>query len=182
MPSPGITKKMIANAIKQLMQVKSFDKITVSDIVDACSLNRNSFYYHFEDKYDLVNWIFYTEMLEEIGSEEAISLPSWELVERVCKCLYREQKFYAKAIRIEGSNSFKDYYHSLIKQLIEARLVDAFVEDEYHDFYVSFFADAFAAATMRWIEEGMKIPPETLARLIREAMTGAAFSSIREDG
>ena len=43
--------------MKELMKRKSLEKITVSDIVQNCGLNRQTFYYHFQDKYDLVNWI-----------------------------------------------------------------------------------------------------------------------------
>lgn len=58
MPSPGITKRLLAEAMKTFMQERPLTKISVGDLVDECGLNRNSFYYHFKDKYDLVNWIF----------------------------------------------------------------------------------------------------------------------------
>ena len=49
-----ITKRAIAAGIKELTKKKSFDKITVSDISEICGLNRQTFYYHFQDKYELV--------------------------------------------------------------------------------------------------------------------------------
>ncbi len=52
-----ITKKAIAVSLKDLMKKKSLAKITVSDIVKNCNLNRQTFYYHFKDKYDLLHWI-----------------------------------------------------------------------------------------------------------------------------
>lgn len=44
--------------MKKLMEKKPFSKISVGDICEDCGMNRKSFYYHFRDKYDLVNWIF----------------------------------------------------------------------------------------------------------------------------
>lgn len=61
MPDSSITKRALAAALKQLMSEKPLQKISVGDICETCSMNRKSFYYHFKDKYDLVNWIFYTE-------------------------------------------------------------------------------------------------------------------------
>lgn len=50
-----ITKKAIASGIKELTQKKSFNKISIRDITDQCGLNRQTFYYHFQDKYELIN-------------------------------------------------------------------------------------------------------------------------------
>lgn len=61
MPDSNITKKALAMAMKELMEQIPFSKISVSDICEKCGMNRKSFYYHFKDKYDLVNWIFDVE-------------------------------------------------------------------------------------------------------------------------
>ena len=59
MSDSNLTKNALAASMKKLMREKPFDKISVSDICIDCGINRKSFYYHFRDKYDLVNWIFY---------------------------------------------------------------------------------------------------------------------------
>lgn len=61
MSDPNITKLALANSLKNLMLNKPFDKIRVADIVGNCGVTRTTFYYHFKDKYDLMNWIYYTE-------------------------------------------------------------------------------------------------------------------------
>ena len=61
-----VTKQALANSLKELMNTQGFSKISVKDIVEKCGMNRKSFYYHFKDKYDLVNWIFYTELIVTI--------------------------------------------------------------------------------------------------------------------
>ena len=55
MADSSITKNALAMALKQLMKTQGFDKISVSEICKECGMNRKSFYYHFRDKYDLVN-------------------------------------------------------------------------------------------------------------------------------
>lgn len=57
MADSNITKRALAAALKELMEQKPFSKINVADICEKCGMNRKSFYYHFKDKYDLVNWI-----------------------------------------------------------------------------------------------------------------------------
>ena len=52
------TKESLAAALKQMMLVKPIGKITVKDLVEICGVNRQTFYYHFDDVYDLLEWVF----------------------------------------------------------------------------------------------------------------------------
>src|SRR5574344_1797284 len=51
-----ITKRALSQSLKKLLAEKPLDKITVTDIVTDCGVNRQTFYYHFQDLYDLVEW------------------------------------------------------------------------------------------------------------------------------
>ena len=51
-----ITKRAMEAALKKLLLEKPLTKITVSDITEECGMNRMTFYYHFKDIYDLVEW------------------------------------------------------------------------------------------------------------------------------
>ena len=57
MADSNSTKSALADAMKKLMVRKSFAKISISDLCEECGLNRKSFYYHFKDIYDLVEWV-----------------------------------------------------------------------------------------------------------------------------
>lgn len=57
-------KQHICSNLKELMQHKSFSKITVSELTKKCNINRNTFYYHFEDIYDALKWMFEQEAIE----------------------------------------------------------------------------------------------------------------------
>lgn len=184
MPSPGITKKILAATLKQLMKEKPLAKISVGDIVELCELNRNSFYYHFRDKYDLVNWVFYTELAETLGDGDALDSSAWTLIETLCCCLYKEKEFYQNALSVDGQNSFSEYFIQMLKTLVAARYEGEPLSDAYRDFYVSFFVDAFACAIFKWLREGAKIPPAQFADMIHKAATGAAIRILegQEDG
>ncbi|MEG1430525.1 MAG: TetR family transcriptional regulator, partial [Oscillospiraceae bacterium] len=55
------TKKALAASLVRLLSEKPLDKITVVDIAEDCEVNRQTFYYHFQDIYDLVEWYFMSE-------------------------------------------------------------------------------------------------------------------------
>lgn len=61
------TKKALAVSLKKLMQKKSFSKITVSEIISDCGVNRKTFYYHFDDIYALLKWMFENEAIEVVN-------------------------------------------------------------------------------------------------------------------
>ncbi len=56
-----LTKRAIKTSFLKLLNAKMLDKITVKDIVEDCGINRNTFYYHFEDVYALLQEIFEDE-------------------------------------------------------------------------------------------------------------------------
>lgn len=66
MADSNITKRAMAAAMKELLRDRPFAKVNVSDICDACGMNRKSFYYHFQDKYELMNWIFFNEYVHRM--------------------------------------------------------------------------------------------------------------------
>ena len=103
MADSNITRNAMAAAMKALMKEKKLSKISISDICGACGMNRNSFYYHFKDKYDLINWIFYTEFVSNIHLEEYKD--ALQLLEDICDYLYQERDFLPCGIE-DGRTEF----------------------------------------------------------------------------
>ena len=64
------TKKALAASLKQLLKEKPLDKITVTDLVEDCEVNRQTFYYHFQDIYDLIEWIYVSEAARILGDKK----------------------------------------------------------------------------------------------------------------
>ena len=63
------TKESLGAALKQMLTVKPIDKITVKDLVEICGVNRQTFYYHFDDVYDLLEWVFEEDANRVLPSE-----------------------------------------------------------------------------------------------------------------
>lgn len=172
MPYSNITKHALAEAFRTLLEQMPFSKISVSHICEECGMNRKSFYYHFQDKYDLVNWIFDTE-IEQIlsGLKQEEQYFSWKTVEILCDYFYEHRAFYSKVLQIEGQNSLMEHFReSLIpvnRWFLKNMQMD---EKENEDFYIHFYSDAFMAALVRWISEKDCMPPEKFIALLRSSV------------
>ena len=153
MADSNITKNALASSLKELMLEQPFDKINVTQICERCGMNRKSFYYHFKDKYDLINWIFDTEFMALIKDEDlnADYGKHWHLVEKACDYFYVNHNFYRKALQIKGQNSFSDHFREYIQPLLRNRLSYVFGPNNVDEFALGFFADAVVCAMERWL-------------------------------
>ncbi len=100
MADSNITKKALASALRELMMEVPFEKISVGHICKKCDMNRKSFYYHFKDKYDLVNWIYDTEFIAVVNKK--IFSDGWDFFLDLSNYLYDNRAFYRKALKIKG--------------------------------------------------------------------------------
>lgn len=104
-------------------------------------MNRNSFYYHFKDKYDLINWIFYTEFVSNIHLEEYKD--ALQLLEDICDYLYQERDFYRVALKMEGQNSFQEYFSEVMDPYLKYLADQIMGVGKEEAFFLRFFGDAF---------------------------------------
>ena len=75
MANSNITKKALAESLKELGSTRILDKITVADITEHCGVNRQTFYYHFKDILDLIEWIFCVDGFEK--EQKGIAIRNW---------------------------------------------------------------------------------------------------------
>jgi len=160
-----VTKKALAASIKELMMKKSLAKISIEEIVNHCGLNRQTFYYHFKDKYDLVNWIYSTEVVA--FTAESWTYEQWSNgVLEVLTLLKKNQAFYRNALNASGQNTFADYLFLVSKEMI-MQVLDSFcatssVSLEGKDFMAEFITNGFVGIITKWVKTGMTVSPERL--------------------
>lgn len=180
MPDANITKMMLADSLKRLMTEKTFSKINVSDIVTGCGLTRQSFYYHFKDKYDLMNWIYYTETARLMTSCD--TLEHWtDGLKELCCYMQQNKTFYKNALNTTGQNSFPEYLNHYIRAVSVSaieNMTDAEYEKDKWDFIVSFFSTAFVAFIVRWANDGMKEDPAEYIGKIRGLFDGSILREL----
>lgn len=178
MPDSGITKRVLAQALKELMQTQSLHKISVGDICEQCSMNRKSFYYHFKDKYDLVNWIYYTEFFDSFLQDNPTG---GEAIERICKFFADNRQFYKNALQLRGQNSFYEYFGEVLTPVIRANLAGAFAGDEDQDFYLLLYSEVMRDVIVRWLLDDKQIPPERFVKLLHNAIVGLVHQTAWPD-
>ncbi len=150
------TKKMLAESLKKSMRKKPFSKITVSEIIADCGVNRKTFYYHFDDKYDLLKWIFENEAIEVVKHfnlivdyEEAIHF----IMDYIEENDYIINCAYDSIGQIEMKRFFVADFNELVFSIIDSaeKEVGNTLDDEYKRFLCSFYTEALAGMLVDWI-------------------------------
>ncbi|MDR3364083.1 MAG: TetR/AcrR family transcriptional regulator [Clostridiales Family XIII bacterium] len=175
-----ITKKALAASLKNLLAQKTLDKITVIDIVKDCEVNRQTFYYHFHDIYDLVEWTFLNEATRALGPDKTYE--TWQ---------QGFLKIFGYAL--ENKTLIKNIYHSagrghltqylyretghLLMDVVRGKAEGLPVREDEMAFIADFYKYAFAGILLEWIRDGMMQEPadaiEKLSVLIQGNMEAA---------
>lgn len=182
MSESHITKHVLTESIKQLMKQTPLERISIQQIVDNCGLNRQTFYYHFKDKFDIVNWIYYTEAVENIA--DCKNYQNWrEGMEKVLAHIANNKSFYKNALRTPGENTFKRYFFNVCYQLIMAVIQELSsmlqVDDEDCVFIANFYTHAFVGMTTQWIMNEVKESPDQFAKRIHDIVEGSMLSALK---
>ncbi len=173
MKRTDFTKQQLADTVKRLAGAGALKGLTVQMIADACGINRGTFYYHFYDKLELIQWIYHTEITEPTRRILAGDPQEWSAISVFgLDVMYRDKDFYVQALRLEGQNNLADYmkgeiegnWDLLTKRYAELRYPGKSVRNM--GFFAEFMANGAWAMLKKWVENGMQEPPAALADLI----------------
>ena len=104
-----MTKRALVASLKELMAEKPLDKITVTDLTEHCGVNRMTFYYHFKDIYDLVEWACVEEATRALAGKKTYD--TWQQgFLQILQSLQKDKVFYINV------------YHSISREYIEQYL------------------------------------------------------------
>lgn len=180
MSTSRFTKYMISQAMKDLLEKNSFEDISVGDIAKQCSISRNTFYYHFKDKYDIISWIFYSEITPIIGET---NLGNWtDGLLRLCKYMQQNKSFYIKVLHVQGQNSFTEglieFYSNLVENLLLEAKADSILSHDQIRVISHFYAFGLTGVLMNWAKSGMEGDPEPVVAMLEELLSGELFSKL----
>lgn len=152
------TKRALADALLHLLNQRTLDRIRVSDITDYCGLNRQTFYYHFQDIYDLLHWIF----VEDVGHSIQELMPQYdwkEFTRAMHKQMQRHKSFLLNIHASIPAVQIRDYFDNLlepqVKLILNDHIANQVLDPDDYDFLVRFHVMLLTSVTMRWIEQGM---------------------------
>ena len=156
-------EKALARSLKKLVISNPFEKITIKQIADGAGVIRVTFYNHFQDKYELLEWIVREELVNP-----ALPLIDNGLVKEgltfIFTAMEKEKTFYTRAAKIEGQNSFAEMIYICAKEMILSHMnvEEVQAKGKYSwvtpDLVAEYYAKSLCVVVMRWVESGMKVP------------------------
>lgn len=123
-----LTKNLLGESFKELLEKGAFDKITIKMITERAGVIRPTFYNYFQDKYEVLEWVLGSEIFDN-AMELAENGLEREAIYIVFKKMERERNYYQKAFGVTGQNGFEEILSKQVKRLVEQILGN-------HDFSV----------------------------------------------
>ena len=162
-----ILKEKIIKETLNLLNTKTFDKITIKDITDNLNISRQAFYYHFNDLYEVVETICTNSY--KMVTNTYTDLEDWKFVYLyILRLIYTHKDVVSNIYKtIEREYVDNILYNSLfpyVENVIIKQSKNLNVEKKDIDFISKYFTLSFIAITSDWIKNGMKEKPEILVR------------------
>ena len=142
----------------ELFTTMGFNHTTIRDIASKAGVAKGTFYLYFKDKYDLVNWIFYTDFV--LLASTRTYHDGWDLIRTLAELFYNDRDFYRCALEIEGQNSFRDYFYESTTPIMNMLMHDLGSDEAQIQINNRYMSDAFLAILYRWLKSGMDQDPE----------------------
>lgn len=152
-----MTKALIGESLKVLMQDHPFEKITIKMITDEAGVIRPTFYNYFCDKYEVVEWIFNENIIEKVRTmfEQKMYTEGLKLL---FVCMKNDCSFYRKAFDITGQNAFSDIVRNSLHQLFLSDVSTAYIENPANnplitaEMIAAFYAISLSNMLQLWIQ------------------------------
>ena len=160
-----ITKRALEESLKKMLLKKPVNKITISDITEDCGINRMTFYYHFKDIYDLVEWSCVEDAARALDGKKTYD--TWQQgFQQIFQAVLDNKPFVQNVYQFVNREQVETYLYSLTHNLligvIEEKAVGMQVRDEDKEFIADFFRFAFVGLMLDWIRNGMKKDPQQI--------------------
>ncbi|MDE6845086.1 MAG: TetR family transcriptional regulator C-terminal domain-containing protein [Lachnospiraceae bacterium] len=178
---PNTTKYALEASLKKLLMNKTLDKITINDLTADCGISRMSFYYHFKDIYDLVEWCCIEDGRRALQGKKTYD--TWkEGIYQIFEAVMDNKSFILNVYRAVDRAKVESYLHKLTYQLIaevvEEKCKDNNLPQEDKAFIAEFYKYGFVGVMLDWIERGMKDDYGKIVEMMSVTLRGSIANSI----
>ena len=143
------TKKKIAMALRQLMNERSFEKITVQNLMDVTQMKRQSFYYHFQDTRDVLMWICQEQVFLPMATAD-LELSEWIIYG--LELLNQDRLFYLRVVSASQADFVREFIHTAIFPRVKSMLYPEVAQlGENQNFTVDFLSNAIMDYYLRFL-------------------------------
>lgn len=175
------TKKRIIDAFLSLLEKKSLDKLTVKDIIQTAEVNRNTFYYYFEDIYDLLQTVF-EEKSEDFYNAYVDNDDFYECCIGAADIVINNRQAMIHIYKSKDRSLILKYMESVTKLFIERFVRKAAegknISDKGIEYITCFYSYAFAGNIAHWIEDNMPPYREELLKHMAQSFNSTVDTMI----
>ena len=178
-----ITKRSLEASLKKLLLKKPLDKITINNIAEDCGINRMTFYYHFKDIYDLIEWACIEDASRALDGKKTYN--TWqEGFLQIFEVVRDNKPFIMNVYRSVSREQVEIYLYKLTYDLligvVEEKAVGMSVRNEDKKFIADFYKFAFVGLMLDWIRNDMKEDPNIILEHLGILLQGNITKALNE--
>lgn len=178
-----ITKHLLAASLKKLMAKASLDQITVKELTTDCGVNRQTFYYHFQDIFELLGWIYKTEALETIKDYKTYA--TWQVgFLKIFQYVEANRPFCLSTYHSLGREHLETFLNSVTYELLYGVVAELALNSKLngddHAFIAKFYTYAFVSLMLDWLRTGAKEKPELIIDRLSTLIEGDISRAIEK--
>lgn len=177
------TKRVLAASFKKLLSCHPLNKISVKDIVEDAQVNRQTFYYHFHDVYDLIQWILEEESQAAFATEGRRDGLK-DHIRDVLEAMLQEKPLVLNIVHSLNREHLEQYLYGVIETFIydslEKNCEGLVISDDDIRFIADFFKFAFVGILMDWVIKGMREEPKVLSDRLIHMLDGEPRRSLEK--
>ena len=177
----NLTKLALLKSFGELLEEKPFNKISISDLTNKCGLSRMTFYYHFNDIYELMIWGLETQLLDAIG--DRIDYDNWKAgYLRVFYFALERRTYIKKIFQTIEQETLEVYLNKIAERMVLTVIDDKSrgraLGEEDRLFTARICAHLLVCTLVDWVSRGMKEPPELMVKRVGCLLEGTIEKTI----
>ena len=175
-----ITKRALEQSLKNLLQQKPLNKITISDITEDCGISRMT-YYHFKDIYDLVEWACVEDAAKALQNKKTHDTWQQGFIQ-IFHAVRENKPFVMNVYRCVSREQVEKYLVPLTDHLLMGVIAEQSagmtVREEDKQFIAQVYSYSFVGLMLDWIKDDMQAEPEILVNKLALVLQGSIAQAL----
>ena len=161
------TKKAMIDSFARILKGKPFEKITISDITSECGVSRMTFYYHFEDIYDMLHYVIEEKLSAPLSRKFTYELWRQDYI-AVFDAVLQEKEFFSKIFHSVDLRRIEKYLsafaHGCVAKIVEEQilLLHLNLDECSVKMICDIYSYSMVGLLLDWISMGMRDDPTAL--------------------
>lgn len=158
-----------------MLAKKPLEKIRIIDITEYCGVNRQTFYYHFKDIYDLLEWVYTNEATKALGEKKTYE--TWQQgFKQIFQYIVNNKEFVLTTFNSVSREYLERYLYNevylLLIGVVEEKAKGIPVREKDKSFIADFYKYAFVGIVLDWIKSGMKEESDKIIERLNKLIYG----------